>query len=177
MGFDDPCCEEDPLSGADQATPARLATIESQMQHIEALLNGVSQFNNRLDQIHATLDLAIGILTPGQHTTDPTSEPSPSEDTDDTQTGFRIIAHLSRDGHSARLVSDLSWTDMWSVRLYITALLRNLARSSLASHDCPCRCEVWKPDETGQLVDSARQNPDTGVIEWESDLHDGDDQL
>ncbi len=34
--------------------------------------------------------------------------------------GFRIIAHLARENSGARVVSDVSWSDMWSIRLYIT---------------------------------------------------------
>jgi hypothetical protein len=40
----------------DATTPARLAAIESHLQLIETLLIGFTQFNTRLDQIHATLE-------------------------------------------------------------------------------------------------------------------------
>lgn len=158
-------------SGDDATTPARLTAIESHLQLIETLLIGFSQFNNRLDQIHATLELAIGVLTPGQHTGPPT--PPNAGEPIIANRGFRIIAHLNRDNHGARLVSDVSWADMWSIRLYVTALLRNALRSGLASAECRCWCEVWTPDETGELVDSAHVDPQTGVIEWQSDMDTG----
>jgi hypothetical protein len=60
---------------------------------------------------------------------------------------------------------------MWSIRLYVTALLRNALRSGLASGECSCWCEVWAPDGAGQLIDSAHLDPETGVIEWESDMN------
>jgi hypothetical protein len=141
------------------------------LQLIENLLIGFTQFNTRLDQIHATLELAIGVLTPGQHT-GPTAPPNAAEPTA-ANDGFRIISHLNRENHGARLISDVSWADMWSIRLYVTALLRNALRSGLASGECRCWCEVWTPDETGELVDSAHVDPDTGVIEWESDMDAG----
>ncbi|MCA1671644.1 MAG: hypothetical protein LC799_05395 [Actinobacteria bacterium] len=59
---------------------------------------------------------------------------------------------------------------MWSVRLLVTALLRNLARNDKAQERRRCWCEVWTPDETGERVDSAVLNQDTGAIEWESDV-------
>jgi hypothetical protein len=62
---------------------------------------------------------------------------------------------------------------MWSIRLYVTALLRNAMRSGLASAECRCWCEVWTPDDGGELVDSAHMDPETGVIEWESDMETG----
>lgn len=170
MDSHDPCCDDIPPSRADRATYGRLAAIERHMEHIEAVLIGISQFNSRLDQIHATLELAIGFLTPARHTT--TVPPIGTAPTDDASTAYRVIAHLSRDGNGARLASDVSWADTWSVRLYVTALLRNLARSTLSSEDCRCWCEVWTPDETGDLVDSARLDPETGVIDWDSDLRD-----
>jgi hypothetical protein len=125
---------------SDEATtPARLAAIESHLHLIETLLIGFTQFSTRLDQIHATLELAIGVLTPGQHT-GPTAPLNAAEPTAANH-GFRIIAHLSRENNGARLVSDASWADMWSIRLYVTALLRNALRSGLASAECRCWCE------------------------------------
>jgi hypothetical protein len=159
----------------DLTTEARLAAIESHLQQIEALLIGVAQFDSRLDQIHATLELAIGVITPGQHTMPPGSEQPPPTGGVQSRSdlGFRIVAHLRRDNHGARLVSDVSWSDMWSVRLYVTALLRNAARSGLASAESRCWCEVWAPDETGELVDAAYLDPESGVIEWQSDMDSG----
>jgi hypothetical protein len=155
----------------DATTQARLAAIESHLQLIETLVVGVSQFNTRLDQIHATLELALGVLAPGQHTgaPDPPSGQDGSGHTGE-RPGFRIIARINRQSHGARLVSDVSWTDMWSIRLYVTALLRYAMRGGLASAGCRCWCEVWTPDESGELVDSAHVDPETGVIEWESDM-------
>jgi hypothetical protein len=158
-------------NGDDITTPARLATIESHLQLIETLLIGFTQFNTRLDQIHATLELAIGVLRPGQHTGPPA--PLNAAEPPAVNHGFRIIAHLNRENHGARLVSDVSWADMWSIRLYVTALLRNALRTGLASAGCRCWCEVWTPNETGELVDSAHVDPDTGVIEWASDMDTG----
>jgi hypothetical protein len=127
-----------PPDGNGEATSqARLAAIESHLLLIETLLIGVSQFNTRLDQIHATLELAIGVLAPGRHTGSPETPLSNDGQTSENH-GFRIIAHLSRENHGARLVSDLSWSDMWSIRLYVTALLRNALRSGLASAECRC---------------------------------------
>src|SRR5918999_852298 len=116
---------------SDTATEARLAAIESHLQLIEALLIGFGQFNTRLDQIHATLELAIGVLTPGQHIG--SSDKAPSTGGQHGGRRFRLIAHFAREDHGARLVSDVSWSDMWSIRLYITALLRSAVRSGLAS--------------------------------------------
>jgi hypothetical protein len=159
---------------SDTAPEARLnlAAIESHLQLIEALLIGFGQFNTRLDQIHATLELAIGVLNPGQHTGS-SDEPLSTGGQHGGRRSFRIIAHFAREDRGARLVSDVSWSDMWSIRLYITALLRNALRSGLASAECSCWCEVWSPDETGELIDSAHVAPETGVIEWESDMDAG----
>ena len=160
-----------PPGGDDATTVARLTAIETHLQLIETLLVGFSRFNNRLDQIHATLELAIGVLTPDQHAGPPAPPNAPEQFSADH--GFRIIAHLNRENHSARLVSDVSWADMWSIRLYVTALLRNALRSGLASAECRCWCEVWTPDETGELIDSAHVDAETGVIEWRSDMDTG----
>jgi hypothetical protein len=161
-----------PRGDGDDTTETRLASIESHLQSIEALLIGFSQFNTRLDQIHATLELAIGVLAPGQHTGSTERAPSTGEQTGG-RSSFRIIAHFTRENHGARLVSDVSWSDMWSIRLYITALLRNALRSGLASAECSCWCEIWAPDETGELIDSAHVDQETGVIEWHSDMDTG----
>jgi hypothetical protein len=163
-----------PDGSGDTTTQARLAAIESHLRLIEALLVGVSQFNTRLDQIHATLELAVGVLAPGQHTGSPEPQPAPNDGAQaGSNSGFRIIAHVSRESHGARLVSDVSWSDMWSIRLYVTALLRNAMRSGLTSAECRCWCEIWTPNEGGELVDSAHVDPETGVIEWESDMATG----
>jgi hypothetical protein len=153
----------------DDTTQARLAAIENHLQLIETLLAGISQFNTRLDQIHATLELAVGVLAPGQHSGSHGPATESREPTAATAR-FRIIAHLSRDNHGTRLVSDVSWSDMWSIRLYVTALLRNALRSGLATSECRWWCEIWTPDETGEPIDYARVDPETGVIEWESDM-------
>jgi hypothetical protein len=157
----------EPGGEGDATTETRLAAIESHLQLIEALLVGFGQFNTRLDRIHATLELAIGVLAPGQHTGSSDRAPSTGEH---TGSSFRIITHFAREDHGARLVSDVYWSDMWSIRLYITALLRNALRSGLASAESSCWCEVWTPDESGELIDSAHVDPETGVIEWESDM-------
>jgi hypothetical protein len=46
-------------------------------------------------------------------------------------------------------------------------------RSGLTSAECRCWCEIWTPNEDGELVDSAHVDPETGVIEWESDMATG----
>ncbi|MBB6375218.1 hypothetical protein BKA01_002440 [Pseudonocardia eucalypti] len=69
-------------------------------------------------------------------------------------------------------MAPMGWSGIWAVRLFVTGLLRGLARSGLSALGCRCWCEVWNPDETGELVDSALLDPDTGAIEWESDLLD-----
>src|SRR5438874_7214537 len=84
----------------DATTQARLAAIESHLLLIETLLIGVSQFNTRLDQIHATLELAIGVLAPDRHTGS-LETPLPSDGQTSENHGFRIIAHLSRENHGA----------------------------------------------------------------------------
>jgi hypothetical protein len=158
-------------NGDNATTPARLAAIEGHLLLIETLLIEFAQFNSRLDQIHATLELAVGVVTPGQRT-GPTAPVYPAEPAA-ARPAFRVIAHLGRDNHGARLISDVSWADMWSIRLYVTALLRNALRSGLASAECRCWCEVWAPDEAGELVDSAHVDPETGVVEWASDMDTG----
>jgi hypothetical protein len=166
---------ENSAKSVDQTTTGRLAAIENHIEHIESLLVGIGQLNSRLDRIYATLELAIGLLAPGQHATNPANDRSPAEEgTDTAQSGFRVVAHISRPGHGggARLVSDVSWSDMWSVRLYVTALLRNLARTSLIPANGRCWCEIWIPNEAGELVDSAFLDQESGVIEWESDLRE-----
>jgi hypothetical protein len=161
----------EPGGEADSTTEARLAAIESHLQLVEALLADFNRFNTRLDQIHATLELAIGVLAPGRHTE--STEKAPSTGQQISGSGFRVVAHFARENHGARLISDVSWSDMWSIRLYITALLRNALRSGLASAECRCWCEVWTPDETGEPIDTAHVDPETGVIEWESDMETG----
>ena len=171
-----PGSRDSSLSSANQATHARLTAIEGHMRYIETLLIGTSQFHNRLDQIHATLELAIGFLTPGGNTTNSTADSSSAKDQSDRPNAkLRVVAHLSRDGHGARLVPDAAWADMWSVRLFVMGLLQNAARSGLPSLGCRCWCEVWSPDESGELVDSAFLDPDSGAVEWQSDLLDGGD--
>src|SRR5688500_8048903 len=99
----------EPGGEGDAATETRLAAIESHLQLIEALLVGFGQFNTRLDRIHATLELAIGVLAPGQHTRSTDRARSTGEQ---TGSSFRIITHIVREDHGARLVSDVSWSDM-----------------------------------------------------------------
>lgn len=159
------------LNCADLVTEARLTAIETHLKQVEELLTGVGQFNNRLDQVHATLELALGFLAP-----EPTDKPHRTGDQPAKPgQGLRVIAHLSREGQRARLVTPMAWSDIWAVRLFVTGLLRGLARSGLPALGCRCWCEVWNPDETGELVDSAFLDPDTGSIEWDSDLLDRDD--
>jgi hypothetical protein len=164
--------EAQPLSSADPVTEARLTAIETHLKQLEELLTGVGQFNNRLDQVHAKLELALGFLMP-EPAADPTSESHRAGDhPDHPRQSLRVITHLSREGQGARLVAPMAWSDMWSVRLFVAGLLCGLARSGLPALGCRCWCEVWNPDQTGELVDSAFLDPDTGAIEWESDLLD-----
>jgi hypothetical protein len=167
--------QTEPLSCADPATDARFTAIERHLQQIEKLLTGVGQFNNHLDQVHATLELALGFLTP-EPATDSANDASPTGDhPDNPGQSLCVIAHLSREGQGARLVVPMAWPDMWAVRLFVNGLLRGLARSGLPALGCRCWCEVWIPDEIGELVDSAFLDPDASAIEWESDLLDRDD--
>jgi hypothetical protein len=64
MDSPDPSADQRPRPIADQSTQTRLAAIERHIDHVEALLIGISRINNRLGQIHATLDLALRFLTP-----------------------------------------------------------------------------------------------------------------
>jgi hypothetical protein len=139
----------------DEITPGRLATIENQLDHIDTRLSIITEFNGRLDEIHTILETRAGDST--------------------LETGFQVVAHVSRDNSGTRPVADVTWPDMWAARLFVTALLRNLAHKGLAHQHRRCWCEVWAPDEAGQFVDSAILNPDTDTdtIEWESDtVHD-----
>ena len=111
----------------------------------------------------------VGFVTPDRIIGSFT-EPSTSVDDDSTTPGYRVVAHLSRHNGGTQLIPDVSWPDAWSVRLFVTALLRNLTRTNPAHQQRRCWCEVWTPDETGEFVDSAILNPDTGAIEWESDI-------
>src|SRR5687767_4194861 len=99
----------EPRREGDVTTETRLASIESHLQLIEALLIGLGQFNARLDQIHATLELAIGVLAPGRHTGS-TERARPTAENTDGRSSFRVIAHFTREDHGARLVSDVSWS-------------------------------------------------------------------
>lgn len=128
MGNAEPHDPREPGGEGAATTETRLTAIESYLQLIEALLVGFSQFNTHLDRIHATLELAIGVLTPGQHTGSADRAPSTGAHTCGS---YRIITHFAREDHGARLASDVYWSDMWSIRLYITALLRNALRSGL----------------------------------------------
>ena len=156
----EPADEQQPA--ARENTLLRLGVIESHLDHIDARLATISEFNGRLDEIHTILETVIGLVTPDRIIESNTHP-------DDSSTGFRVVAHVSRDNSGTQLIPDVSWPDAWSVRLFVTALLRNLARNNPAHQRRRCWCEVWTPDETGEYVDSAIPNPDTGAIEWESD--------
>ncbi|MCA1672715.1 MAG: hypothetical protein LC799_11100, partial [Actinobacteria bacterium] len=166
----------EPLQGADEDTLARLAAIEDHVHQIETGLGAITEFNGQLEEIHTALETVIGFVATGR-TTESFASPSAHGDRSTISTGFRIVAHVSRDDGGARLTSDVSWPDMWSVRLLVTALLRNLARNDKAQVRRRCWCEVWTPDENGERVDSAILNQDTGVIEWESDVVRGSDPV
>jgi hypothetical protein len=157
----------------DEIMRTRLTAIENQLDQIDTRLGAISEFNGRLDEIHCILETVIGFVMPDQ-STEPSTPPVLGADDPTMQTsGFRVVAHISRDHSGTRLVSDVTWPDMWAVRLFVTALLRNLARNQLAQQHRRCWCEVWSSDEAGQFVDSAILNPDTDAIESESDTaHD-----
>jgi hypothetical protein len=160
-----------PAHAADENTLARLAAIEAHVHQIETRLSAINEFNTQLDEIHTALEAVIGFVTPGR-ITESFTDPGTHVDRTTTGAGFRVVAHVSRDSAGMRLASDISWPDTWSVRLFVTALLRNLARNDHAHKRRQCWCEVWTPNETGERVDSAVLNPDTGIIEWESDMID-----
>ncbi len=160
---------DEPLHADDENTLARLAAIEDHVHKIETKLGAISEFNGQLDQIHTTLEAVIGFVTPGR-INESLTEPSTHVDHSTTGAGFRVVAHVNRDSGGTRLVPDVSWPDAWSVRLFVTALLRHLARNDHSQRRRRCWCEVWTPDETGERVDSAILNPETGIIEWESDI-------
>jgi hypothetical protein len=48
----------------------------------------------------------------------------------------------------------------------VAALLHNLAHAGVRDY----WCEIWSPDETGELIDSAFPAPDAASIECESDI-------
>lgn len=155
-----------------EITRRRLAVIENQLDQIDARLGVISEFNGRLDEIHNILETVIEFVIPDR-ITEPSTPPVLDADNSSTDTGFQVVAHISRDNSGTRLVSDVTWPDMWSVRLFVTALLRNLAHNYPSQQHRRCWCEVWSPDETGEFVDSAILNPDIDAIEWESDtIHD-----
>ena len=162
----EPVDEQQPA--ARENTLLRLDVIENHLDHIDARLTTISEFNGRLDEIHTILETVIGFVTPDR-ILESLTEPSTRAD-DPSSSGYRVVAHLSRHNGGTRLVPDVSWPDAWSVRLFVTALMRNLTRNNPAQQRRRCWCEVWTPDETGEYVDSAILNPDTGAIEWESDI-------
>jgi hypothetical protein len=162
----EPADEQQPA--ASENTLLRLGVIENHLDHIDARLATISEFNGRLDEIHTILETVIGFVTPDR-IIESLTEPSTRAD-DDSPSGYRVVAHISRHNDGTQLVPDVSWPDAWSVRLFVTALMRNLTRNSPAQQRRRCWCEVWTPDEDGEFVDSAILNPDTGAIEWESDI-------
>jgi hypothetical protein len=163
----EPVDEQQPA--ASENTLLRLGAIENHLDQIDARLATISEFNGRLDEIHTILETVIGFVTPDR-IIESLTEPSTRTDDDPSSSGYRVVAHVSRDNGGTRLVPDVSWPDAWSVRLFVTALMRNLTRNNPVDQRRRCWCEVWTPDETGEFVDSAILNPDTGAIEWESDI-------
>lgn len=162
---------DDQQRAAHEDTLVRLSAIEDHLSQIEARLDAVSEFNVRLDGIHTILETVIRFVTPDQ-TNQSLTEPITRADGSTTDAGFRVVAHVRRADGGTQLVSDVPWPDAWSVRLFVTTLLQNLTRRHDA-HERRCWCEVWTPDENGEYLDSAILNPDTGAIEWESDLTHG----
>jgi hypothetical protein len=163
----EPADEQQPA--ASKNTLFRLGVIENHLDQIDARLTTISEFNGRLDEIHTILETVIGFVTPDR-IIESLTEPSIGVDDHPSTTGYRVVAHINRDNGGTQLIPDVSWPDAWSVRLFVTALMRNLTRNNPAHQRRRCWCEIWTPDETGEYVDSAILNPDTGAIEWESDI-------
>ena len=133
-------------------TLVRLSAIEDHLHQIETRLDAIGEFNARLDGIHTILETVIRFVTPDQINQSLT-ESVTRADGSTTEAGFRVVAHVRRADDGTQLVSDVPWPDAWSVRLFVTALLRTLTRR----HDAQerrCWCEVWTPDENGEFVDS-----------------------
>jgi hypothetical protein len=85
---------------------------------------------------------------------------------------FQVIAHVSSPGGDTELTTRRSWLDEGSARSFATALLRNLHHGSFGREGYRCWCEVWAPDETGELVDSAYPGRQAGCVEWDSEVID-----
>ena len=85
---------------------------------------------------------------------------------------FQVITHVNPPDGDTELTARLSWPDEGSARSFATALLRNLRHGDLGQDGYRCWCEVWAPDETGELVDSAYPGPQTGRVEWDSEVID-----
>jgi len=151
---------------AHENTLVRLGAIEDYLHQIETRLDAISEFNNRLDEIHTILHTVTRFVT-SDRTNESLTQPSTATDPPASDTELRVVAHVRRDGDGTRLIPDVSWPDAWSMRLFGTALLQNLARNDQRRR---CWCEVWTPDETGELIDTAILHPDTGAIEWHSDI-------
>lgn len=162
---------DDPQCVAHENTLVRLRAIEDYLHQIETRLDTISEFNDRLDGIHTILETVIRFVTPDQ-TNQLLTESITRAHSSTTDAGFRVVAHVRRADGGTQLASDVPWPDSWSVRLFVTALLQTLTRRH-DTHKLRCWCEVWTPDENGEHVDSAILNPDTGAIEWESDLTHG----
>jgi hypothetical protein len=78
---------------------------------------------------------------------------------------FQVVAHVSSPGGDTELTAYFSWPDEGPARSFATALPRNLHHGSFGQEGYRCWCEVWAPDETGELVDSAYPGPQTGRVE------------
>jgi hypothetical protein len=85
---------------------------------------------------------------------------------------FQVITHVSPPGGDTELTARLSWSDEGSARSFATALLRNLHDGDLGQDGYRWWCEIWTPDETGELVDSAYPGQQTGHVEWDSEIID-----
>ena len=85
---------------------------------------------------------------------------------------FQVITHVNPPDGDTELIARLSWPDEGSARSFATALLRNLHHGSLGQEGYRCWCEVWAPDEAGELVDPAYPSPQTGCVEWDSEIID-----
>jgi hypothetical protein len=85
---------------------------------------------------------------------------------------FQVITHVSPLDGDTELTARLSWPDEGSARSFATALLRSLHHGNFGQEGYRCWCEVWAPDETGEFVDSAYPGPQTGCVEWDSEIID-----
>lgn len=171
-----PITDDTALPGPFAEAAQRITAIEERLLQVENLLDIVNPFNDQLENISTTLAVVLSLLAQ-EGDFEKTPVPLPAGEGGDTAE-LRIITHIRRGvDQGSRLITDISWHDMWVARLFATAMLRTLSKSSLIADGSRCWCEVWRPDESGDIVDSAYLRPGTGAVEWESDLLDSGNGL